>query len=120
MHERALGTHSGAATNGSEIGGANRQLGEGNFVPVVITTHEVAKDAAELLLETRETAQFLEQSEGKVDSFIKGIIGKIDHQDSRRRFIALTSAQNDSIAELAGNQIRQAFASWYDEDSAVV
>jgi hypothetical protein len=75
----------------------------------------VAKDAVDLLKETRDTAQFLEQSEGKMDEFIKKIIGDIAQQDLVRRFSELTSQQADSVGELASTQIGRAFEAWRDE-----
>jgi hypothetical protein len=94
-----------------------RETPGSNFIPVVITTHEVAKDATDLLMETRETAKFLEQSEGKIDQFIQAIIGDIENEDLIRLFNGLTFGDLDSVAQLARNQIARAFELWNSEPS---
>jgi hypothetical protein len=87
---------------------------EGSFTPVIITTHEIAKDAVDLLRDTRDTVELLEQSEGKIDAFIQALINKIDHDDLVQRFNGLTGEDSDSVAQLAANQISRAFEFWYD------
>ena len=79
-----------------------------------ITTHEIARDAVDLLRDSRDTVELLEQSEGKIDAFLQALINKIDHDDLVQRFNGLTGEASDSVARLSANQITQAYEFWYD------
>jgi hypothetical protein len=85
----------------------------GMFVPIVISSYDIAKDARDLLKETKENARFLENCEGKIDDFARKIVNDIDDNELRRRLVDLISVQShDSISNLAAAQIDYAFNQW--------
>lgn len=85
----------------------------GMFIPIVISTFDIAKDARDLLIETKDTARFLENCEGKIEAFAQQIIDDIENIELRRRIIHLTSTNSgDSIGNLAAAQIETSFSQW--------
>lgn len=84
-----------------------------SIIPVIISTHDISKDASGLLDRTTSESQFLENCDGKIESFVGGIIRKIDSDEVDRRLAKITSHHSgDSVANLAGEQLQLAFAKW--------
>lgn len=82
-------------------------------IPVIISTHDISKDARDLLSETTEAAKFLEQSDRKIDGFIRESVAEIDTEVLERRLSQLTSrAVPDSCANSASLQVESSFATW--------
>jgi hypothetical protein len=83
------------------------------FIPFVISTHEVAKDARELLCETRDSAQIVENCETKLEKLIENFIGKINSDELKQRLSKLTfNTESDSVTYLAASQVELAFHMW--------
>ena len=82
------------------------------FIPIVISTYDIAKDAQDLLKETRDATKFLEMCESSLNKFIEEIINEFDRRDADLRFSQLTSTSSDSVNRLAANQLRYAFLFW--------
>jgi hypothetical protein len=86
-----------------------------NFVPVMISTHEIAQDAATLLKDNSENALLLDHSDGKIEGFIEETIEAIDRDRLKRRFRRLTSAGTsvpDSVPNFAAALVQSAFQQW--------
>ena len=90
------------------------------FVPVIISTKDIAKDAKDLLSDTRDSAKYLENCEGKIDKFISHLIEEINQEVLRLRFLELTSSGSDSLARLTGELVSHAFnALFIGKDTSV-
>ncbi len=89
----------------------------GSFMPIVISTHDIAKDAQDLLKETKQNARFLEKCDGKIDEFIGNMVEKVNNDNMERRLFDLINADrvdgSDSVASLAAVQVQTAFMLWF-------
>jgi hypothetical protein len=84
-----------------------------SYIPVVVSNFDIAKDARDLLTETKDTVRFLEGAEDGLLQFAQALVSNIDDEDTRSRLYRLTgTAASDSISHLAAAQISQAFHSW--------
>jgi hypothetical protein len=69
------------------------------FVPIVISTEDVADDAIDLLEETKSASKILEKCEDKLEKFVDELIRSIDDSFASERLSRLTSSgQSDSIS----------------------
>ena len=97
--------------------GSHRPLKErvGSFIPIVISTHDVAKDAKDLLVDTKSSALVLENCESGLDSFIRDLVQEIDRNEVETRLKKVIS-QNviDSVSNLAAFRVQQGIARWYE------
>jgi hypothetical protein len=84
------------------------------FIPLIISTHDIAKDAQNLLKETNDAALFLENSDGKMENFLSSIVEKINSEDLNVRLQGLTGGgeSGDSVASLAARQVQRSFTRW--------
>ena len=87
---------------------------ESDFLPIAISTMDIAKDAQDLLSESMENALFLENSEENLPGFAAQLIVSFDQSDARRRFRSLTNLQDsDACSNLAAQQFSLSFMSWW-------
>lgn len=83
------------------------------FIPMIVSTNDIAKDARELLAQTKDSSVFLENCDGQIDPFIGTFIHNIDQIELRRRLENLLSVEtDDSLGRLIQNQLQQATALW--------
>ena len=80
------------------------------IVPMVISTHDIAVDAIDLLKDTRKTSKFLEYCEARLDEFVGEIIDKINTTRMERRFLQLIGGSfPDSLSALTSHMVIQCF-----------
>jgi hypothetical protein len=92
---------------------AGRSRRGGFCIPVIVSTHEIAKDAQDLLRETNEAAKMLENSNSKMEQFLTSIVDEITNEEQRRRLFSITSVEGrDSVAAFALRQISRSFDVW--------
>lgn len=83
------------------------------FVPIMISTHGIAKDAQAVLTDISEDAKFLEYCDHQLERFAQRLIDDIDESELDRRLVRLiTPLREDSIARLAAEQIFASFVEW--------
>lgn len=84
------------------------------FLPIMISTCDIASDARNLLQETKENARFLENCESSLYKFIHTLIDTIYQDELEGRLSELTSiTKADSVSNLAAAQLEHAFHLWY-------
>jgi hypothetical protein len=91
---------------------------DGLVLPILVTTHDVAKDGRDLLLETRSYTRLLEHSEASLNESISAIVHDIDHRLLSARFADLATGDSpDSPGNLAASLVNCAFQKWFDTNA---
>ena len=84
------------------------------FIPIMISNYDIAKDARELLKDTKESAKFLENADERLNEFIADLIREIDGRELNKLFKKLTTFDSsDSVSRLAAAQVQVALSQWY-------
>lgn len=74
-----------------------------DFVPVIISTEDIAEDAIDLLEETKTSALHLENCESKVESFVSNVTDRVMEKKAKSRLGRLISDNSD---DSVSNHIR--------------
>lgn len=79
-----------------------------DFVPIIISTGDIADDATDLLEETKSNAMYLENCEGEIETFVEKLVRKINHENSVDRLDSLVSGgQKDSISNFISEVVQE-------------
>ncbi len=86
-----------------------------NWVPVLVSTNEIAKDAKDLLRDTRPASRLLESCESGLDEFFVSMVSEVNDSRARRRFSTLISPETaDSVTNLSRRLLQEALLSWFN------
>jgi hypothetical protein len=91
-----------------------RRKRSNDFIPLIISTSDISKEARDLLQGTNKRALFLENCENGLDKFVSDVIGAADMEETGKAFNELVSSEaQDSISNFASSICFYGFLHWF-------